>query len=184
MPYVSRTSNIGSLFKQASEPANWVNADLWADTDASPRTLYINNNGTALALGVGAVGDSETSLATEGAEAGGITRRFETVGSVGFTVKKSITLAPTLSNNIVVIVGSACLGLTAAATRQARIEESAAEVGSSTISDTSGLSWLNMLTVAILTDVSVATHTYSLAVASNHASTESAGYTLAGYVIE
>jgi len=187
MPLVSRTSTQGNFFKEDDEPPNWEDADLWSDTNASPRTLFINNNGTALALGVGAVGDSDSDIDAEGAGAGGIQRRFEVIGdtSGAFVVKLSVTLTPTLSNNIVIITGTACIGTTVSALRGARIEEGGSEVGSSTFSETSAAaSWRNMQTVAVLTDVSVAAHTFDLAVIADHAATESAGYSIIGHVIE
>lgn len=48
MPFVTRTSLQGNIFKQDSEPDNWLNGDLWADTNSTPRHLFINNAGTAL----------------------------------------------------------------------------------------------------------------------------------------
>ena len=48
MPLVTRISLQGNLFKQAAEPTDWENADLWCDTDSTPRQLNINNAGTAL----------------------------------------------------------------------------------------------------------------------------------------
>jgi len=187
MPLVTRTSTQGNFFKEDEEPTNWQNADLWADTNVSPRTLFINNDGTALALGVGAVSDSDSDIDAEGATAGGIQRRFEVIGdtSGAFVVKLSITLTPTLANNIVIITGTACIGTTVSALRGARIQESGAEVGSSTFSETSAAaSWRNMQTVAVLTDVSVAAHTFDIAVIANHAATEAAGYSITGDVIE
>jgi hypothetical protein len=48
MPLVTRTSTQGNIFEQDSQPATWEDSDLWADSDANPRALFINNNGTAL----------------------------------------------------------------------------------------------------------------------------------------
>ena len=47
MPLVTRRSNQGHIFKQDAEPTPWDNGDLWADSNASPRLLFINDNGTA-----------------------------------------------------------------------------------------------------------------------------------------
>lgn len=47
MPLVTRTSNQGHIFNQDEEPATWENGDLWADSNASPRALFINDDGTA-----------------------------------------------------------------------------------------------------------------------------------------
>jgi len=48
MPLVTRTSNQGNIFNQDEEPATWQNGDLWADSNITPRRLFINNDGTAL----------------------------------------------------------------------------------------------------------------------------------------
>jgi len=48
MPFVQRTSKQGNIFKQDVEPLNWLDADLWADTNSTPRSLFINDDGTAL----------------------------------------------------------------------------------------------------------------------------------------
>ena len=47
MPLVTRISTQGNIFKDDSEPTIWTNGDLWADSNASPRALFINNGGTA-----------------------------------------------------------------------------------------------------------------------------------------
>ena len=44
MPLVTRQSNQGNLWKEATTP-NWTTNDLWVDTDDS--ALYVNNAGTA-----------------------------------------------------------------------------------------------------------------------------------------
>lgn len=44
MPLVTRQSNQGNLWKEASTP-NWSNNDLWVDTDDSK--VYVNKSGTA-----------------------------------------------------------------------------------------------------------------------------------------
>lgn len=48
MPLVTRFSNQGNLFKEATEP-NWQDGDLWSDTTAE--SLKINVNGTATDVG-------------------------------------------------------------------------------------------------------------------------------------
>jgi len=50
MPLVTRTSSQGNIFNQPEEPAVWEDGDLWADSDSSPRSLFINNDGTALQI--------------------------------------------------------------------------------------------------------------------------------------
>ena len=49
MPLVTRQANQGNLFKQATEPPDWLNGDLWSDT--TDNILKLNNNGTAENVG-------------------------------------------------------------------------------------------------------------------------------------
>jgi len=48
MPLVTRRSLQGNIFKRDDEPPQWSDGDLWEDSNASPRALFINNDGTAL----------------------------------------------------------------------------------------------------------------------------------------
>ena len=49
MPLVTRQANQGNLFKQATEPPDWQDGDLWSDT--TNNIVKVNVNGTATALG-------------------------------------------------------------------------------------------------------------------------------------
>ena len=49
MPLVTRNSEQGNVFRTDTEPPNWVNGDLWVDTDDG--TLYVNVSGTATTVG-------------------------------------------------------------------------------------------------------------------------------------
>lgn len=49
MPLVTRQAEQGNIFKQGTEPPNWQEGDLWADT--TDDTLYINKGGTASLVG-------------------------------------------------------------------------------------------------------------------------------------
>jgi len=49
MPLVTRQANQGLIFKQALEPGNWLDGDLWSDTTAN--RVKFNNNGTAEDIG-------------------------------------------------------------------------------------------------------------------------------------
>jgi len=57
MPLVTRAGNRGVLFKQAIEPSNWENGDIWVDTDNA--NVAVNRSGTAqrIAPGTTAAGD-------------------------------------------------------------------------------------------------------------------------------
>lgn len=48
MPLVTRTSVLGNIYKQNTQPVSWVNGDLWIDTSVSPPREYVNDNGTAV----------------------------------------------------------------------------------------------------------------------------------------
>ena len=45
MPLVTRTAVSGNVYRQATEPSDWLNGDLWIDTDNGQ--AYVNVNGTA-----------------------------------------------------------------------------------------------------------------------------------------
>lgn len=49
MPLVSRTSNQGNLYKEATTPPNWLDGDLWSDTTAN--SVKVNVGGIATAVG-------------------------------------------------------------------------------------------------------------------------------------
>jgi len=57
MPLVTRFADRGSFFRQALVPPNWLNGDLWVDTDNS--NLAVNRSGTTVqtALGTFVQGD-------------------------------------------------------------------------------------------------------------------------------
>jgi len=59
MPLVTRQANQGRLFVDDTEPASWVNGDMWVDTSVSPPLSKINDAGTATSL-IGA--DSEITI--------------------------------------------------------------------------------------------------------------------------
>jgi len=48
MPLVTRQANQGRLFVEDTEPADWLDGDLWSDTTAN--ILNRNDNGTAVAV--------------------------------------------------------------------------------------------------------------------------------------
>ena len=50
MPLVTRFANRGDIFRQALEPGNWIDGDLWSDTTAN--ILKLNISGTAADVGV------------------------------------------------------------------------------------------------------------------------------------
>ena len=49
MPLVTRQANQGNLFKQATEPPDWLDGDLWSDT--TDNSLKLNVSGTATDVG-------------------------------------------------------------------------------------------------------------------------------------
>lgn len=53
MPLVTRQANQGNLFKEALEPADWLDGDLWSDTTANILKLNVADTATNVGLGVG-----------------------------------------------------------------------------------------------------------------------------------
>ena len=51
MPLVTRTSVQGNIFVQDTEPASWIDGDLWVDTSVNPPAVNVNDNGTATVVG-------------------------------------------------------------------------------------------------------------------------------------
>lgn len=49
MPLVTRNTEQGNVYRTDTEPPNWLNGDIWVDTDDS--TMYVNNGGTAEVVG-------------------------------------------------------------------------------------------------------------------------------------
>ena len=49
MPLVTRQSNQGNLWKEATTP-NWVDGDVWSDT--TNNALFLNSSGSALVVGI------------------------------------------------------------------------------------------------------------------------------------
>ena len=50
MPLVTRRANQGNLFKQDTEPPEWLDGDLWSDNLTNE--LFLNIGGTATAIGI------------------------------------------------------------------------------------------------------------------------------------
>ena len=49
MPLVTRQANQGNLFKQATEPPDWLDGDLWSDT--TNNIVNFNNEGNVEEIG-------------------------------------------------------------------------------------------------------------------------------------
>jgi len=49
MPLVTRQANQGRFFVEATEPADWLDGDLWSDTTAN--LLKLNIGGSATTVG-------------------------------------------------------------------------------------------------------------------------------------
>ena len=74
MPLVTRQANQGTLWRQSAEPADWLNAELWADTDTD--LLYINQAGTAAIVGKAAAEGKLEALGTHRATTSESTHSF------------------------------------------------------------------------------------------------------------
>jgi len=105
MPLVSRTSLQGNFFQEDTEPPNWQNADLWADTNASPRALFINNAGTARELGSASADVDDNDLTAVGAAAQLDQLSVQFNHSTSFQVRTSATVTPSNATNIVILAG-------------------------------------------------------------------------------
>jgi len=178
MPLVTRTSNQGNFFQQDEEPPNWSNADLWADTNLSPRGLFINNDGTALQLGSASVTTAETQLNAELAPTA-ITRAL--TNTTGTTLVAADVTPTTGTNNIVIAgygsgYGSIAGGITVA------LNEGVTTLVSDTASGSIGAVVGQML-ITTETDVSVAAHTYDVEVTGN-ASRNACGLGISTTLIE
>lgn len=53
MPLVTRLANQGIFYKQATQPSDWQNGDIWIDTDDS--NVYVNQGGTAVRIALGSL---------------------------------------------------------------------------------------------------------------------------------
>lgn len=50
MPLVTRNAARSSVYRQSTEPTDWLDGDLWVDTSQSPPLVKVNDNGTATSL--------------------------------------------------------------------------------------------------------------------------------------
>jgi len=63
MPLVTRQANQGNLFSQADEPTDWLNGDIWVDTDNS--NVFVNNGGSAVQIGIGTLGSASEAVTVD-----------------------------------------------------------------------------------------------------------------------
>ena len=186
MPFVSRTTTQGNFFKKDTEPTDWTNADLWADSDSSPRKLYINNNGTALELGTPDVDESANSDTANGSLGQvGVHHTKENITGT-YATKASITLTPDSAVNKVILF-AATSGqdlVNGGATFTMRISEGGSDVGSSEVVLTLGVNECGFIsTSVVLSNVTAAAHTYDVQVKSNGTTPAYSGAAIRGTVI-
>jgi len=109
MPLVQRNLASGQLFRQDAEPTDWRDADLWADTNSTPRALFINDDGTAVELGTfnidSTVLDESSQTSADALES--FTLEFNHATSFG--TRASITLTPTSANNLIILYAMAVM---------------------------------------------------------------------------
>jgi len=68
MPLVTRFATRGTFFRQATEPTDWLNGDIWVDTDNA--NVSVNNSSTAVQVGIGTLGSGlEVNRVNSGATA-------------------------------------------------------------------------------------------------------------------
>jgi hypothetical protein len=168
MPFVSRTSLQGNFFKKTTEPTDWTNADLWADSDASPRSLFINNNGTALQLGSAALNQTvEGTIA-----AGALVVTLITINSctdassASYTTIKSITFTPTKATNTILVVGFQEFLRKGAGTEScfAKITEGGVDIIAEETATVPAADTQALFLMGSKTNVSAVAHTYDLQV--------------------
>lgn len=92
MPLVTRTSVQGNMFRQATEPTNWQNGDIWVDTDNA--NVSVNNSGTAVQIGIGTLGTVAQAVSVN---AGATALEYAAGGNTFARVVKKIN--ETISNN-------------------------------------------------------------------------------------
>jgi len=95
MPLVQRTTNRGVLFVNDDEPSDWLNGDLWTETDVSPRKVFVNNAGTAESIGILVEGAS--------AEADNLYDSGNNTTRAGGTNDPTVTPTPNNATNTVII---------------------------------------------------------------------------------
>jgi len=160
MPLVTRTSLQGNFFQEDTEPPNWNDADLWADTNASPRALFINNDGTALALGTIAldeIGDTITNHAGTGALS--LASTLSNPGT-SYMTRSSVTVDVDTANSGVALMGWCNYGTVAVRTMFSRIQESSSDVVAETSSSSTGGRIRTQTSRGLLTGVTSGNHTY------------------------
>lgn len=149
MPLVQRTSKQGNFFKNDTEPSNWGDSDLWADTDDSPRSLWINNAGTALQLGAAGIGDND--LTSGSAPTGtGITVQ----ANASNVVNQTSTVTPTKATNKVILSGSGAFGDSSSYTATLALRQSTTVLASTTKASTNVIACISL--THVVSDVSIA----------------------------
>jgi len=163
MPLVTRTSLQGNFFQQDDEPANWDDADLWADTNLSPRGLFINNNGTALRLGTTSL--DETGSDTFFGVAAGGTVAPDALFNPGttYTTRASVTVDVDNDDSFVTLVGVvSCYQNAVTRTDSIRIRESTTVVVAEVTNVREATQVEPILAIGTISGVSSGNHTYDL----------------------
>jgi len=175
MPLVSRTSTQGNFFKEDEEPSNWQDSDLWSDTNASPRALFINNDGTALQLGSFSVDEIQSDQPAN-VGAGGIAPNFQSTLelSATFVEVASVTVTVDEDESTVFLVAYAAFGSrNGTRTCHLRVQEGTTDRIADTTVACPVSRMRSVFANATLTGVSSGSHTYDLDISSDSA-TESA----------
>ena len=164
MPLVQRLSLQGNFFIEDTEPPNWQDGDLWADTSKSPPILNLNDDGTAVAVGVVELDTTGLTQTERRADGNNITLFSQQAPPTSFTTVSSKAVTVAKNDSIVVLVGYATYGTDRAAgiTISGKILDVAEEVVSVV---TLGLIQFDCKTVivqGVITGVSSGVHTYNM----------------------
>jgi hypothetical protein len=162
MPQVTRFALQGNFFKQDTEPNDWVDSDLWADTSQSPPVLNINNNGTALAIGSVEAAGSDTGKTPDATANNISSATIEFNHSTTFQTRCSASVTPTKGSNLIVLSGSAVIrGRGGSQTFTLEISEGGTEVVTAVTSTFNTNNDTSILLInGVLSDQSIASHTY------------------------
>ena len=163
-PLVQRLSLQGNFFIEDTEPPNWLDGDLWADTSESPPILNLNDNGTAVAVGVVELDTTGLTQTERRAESNSIALKSDIGPPTSFTTVSSKAITVAKDDSLVVLVGYATYGTDRAAgiTISGKILDVAVEVVSEV---TLGLIQNDCKTIivkGVITGVSSGVHTYNM----------------------
>ena len=163
-PLVQRLSLQGNFFIEDTEPPNWVDGDLWADTSKSPPILNLNDDGTAVAVGVVELDTTGLTQTERSSGSNNITLNSATGPATSFGTVSSKAVTVDKDDSLVVLVGYATYGTDRAAgiTISGKILDVAVEVVSQVNLVLGQFTCKTILVQGVITGVSSGVHTYNM----------------------